>query len=139
MSQALAVAPVLPDLRGSRVLLAEDEFVIAFGLQIDLEEMGANVSVVDSVADGLPQADRPFDVALLDVRLADGDVYPLADALQARGVPLVFHSAHADVASLTLRYPGARALRKPCAASMIAEAVSLSVLSALSVERAFTA
>ena len=127
MSQALAVAPVVPDLRGSRVLLAEDEFVIAFGLQIDLEEMGAAVRVVDSISDGLPLVAEAFDTALLDVRLADGDVYPLADLLYARGVPLVFHSAHADIASLASRYPGARVLRKPCCAAMIAEAVEDSV------------
>lgn len=123
MSSVLAAAPAIPDLRGSRVLLAEDEFVIAFGLQTDLEEMGAKVWVVDSVADGLPRTDDQFDVAVLDVRLADGDVYPLADALYARGVPIVFHSAHADVGSLTERYPGALALRKPCWASVIADAV----------------
>ena len=124
MPSSLAVAPALPDLRGSRVLLAEDEFVIAFALQTDLEEVGADVCVVDSIADGLPRVGEAFDAAVLDVRLADGDVYPLADALFARGVPIIFHSAHADVETLTRRYPGATVLRKPCWATVIAEAVN---------------
>ena len=127
MSASLAVAPTLPDLRGIRLLLAEDEFVIAFGLQSELEGLGATVTVVDSVADGLDLCARDFDAAVLDVRLADGDVYPLADRLRAAGVPVVFHSAHADVSSLTLRYPGTFAMRKPCWGSMLAGTVEQSL------------
>ena len=100
-------------LDGLEVLLAEDEFVIAFELQAALEARGAGVTVVDSVADGLPLSPRAFHAAVLDVRLADGDVYPLADRLYAGSVPIVFHSGHAEVSALSALYPGARAVRKP--------------------------
>ena len=69
------------DLRGRSILLAEDEFMVAINIQAELEACGAAVTVVDSVADGLPLAPNGFDAAVLDVRLADGEVYPLADAL----------------------------------------------------------
>lgn len=95
------------------ILLAEDEFMIALNIQVELEDEGAHVTVVDSVEDGLKLDLKRYDVAVLDVRLADGDVYPLADALRAAGIEIVFHSGHAEVGSLTERYPGAAALSKP--------------------------
>lgn len=100
-------------LADKHVLLAEDEFMIALNIQVELEDEGAEVTVVDSVADGLKLDLGGFEAAVLDVRLADGDVFPLADALRAEGVEIVFHSGHAEVSSLTERYPGASALSKP--------------------------
>ena len=113
------------DLRGRSVLLAEDEFMVALNIQVELEACGANVTVVDSVADGLPLAGNGFDVAVLDVRLADGDVFPLADALIQGGVPIVFHSGHADTGELEAAYPGAHALPKPCWGSEVARTVGM--------------
>ncbi|MGK3893868.1 hypothetical protein, partial [Enterococcus faecium] len=45
--------------------------------------------------------------AILDVRLRDGEVFPAADRLKAAGVPIIFHSGHADQQALQSRYPGA--------------------------------
>ena len=99
--------------------------MVALNIQAELEACGANVTVVDSVADGLPLAPNGFDVAVLDVRLADGDVFPLADALIARGVPIVFHSGHADKGELEAAYPGAHALPKPSWGSEVARTVGI--------------
>ena len=113
------------DLRGKAILLAEDEFMVALNIQAELEACGASVTVVDSVADGLPLAGHGFDAAVLDVRLADGDVYPLADAMIERGVPIVFHSGHADKSELTAAYPSAHALPKPTWGSEVARTVGI--------------
>ena len=113
------------DLTGRNVLLAEDEFMVALNIQAELEACGAVVTVVDSVADGLGMAGHGFDVAVLDVRLADGDVFPLADALIGRGVPLVFHSGHADTTDLQAAYPGAQAIPKPTWGSEVARTVGI--------------
>jgi DNA-binding response OmpR family regulator len=107
------------ELSRASILLAEDEFMIALNIQIELEDQGATVTVVDSVEDGLKQDFSSFDAAILDVRLADGDVYPLADALREAGIEIVFHSGHAEVSTLTARYPGATALSKPAWAGTI--------------------
>ena len=112
-------------LRGKAVLIAEDEFMVALNVQAQLEACGATVTLIDSVADGLPIAGGGFDVALLDVRLADGDVYPLADALIALGVPIVFHSGHADASDLVAAYPDARALPKPSWGGEVARTLGL--------------
>lgn len=110
-------------LKGADILLAEDEFMIALNIQVELEDEGANVTVVDSVEDGLALELTGFDAAVLDVRLADGDVYPLADALRVKGIDIVFHSGHAEVDLLTQRYPGAAALSKPAWARTLVQTV----------------
>lgn len=53
--------------------------------------------------------------AILDVRLRDGEVFPAADRLAQAGVPIIFHSGHADRQGLEDRYPGALVCAKPCA------------------------
>jgi CheY-like chemotaxis protein len=108
---------------GIRVLLAEDEFMIALNISSELESRGASVTVVDSVADGLALGGEHFDVALLDVRLADGDVHPLAEVLRDRGISLVFHTGHEDAGSLSARYPGAIAFSKPTRMEVLADGV----------------
>ncbi|WP_051881852.1 response regulator [Parvularcula oceani] len=112
------------DLAGRRLLLAEDEFMIALNLQTEFEERGAQVVVVESVRQGLAAAQEgDFDVAILDVRLSDGEVFPLADLLQEKRIPFVFHSGHADVSALSERYPEAIALSKPAWAHVLLQAV----------------
>ncbi|MEQ9633830.1 MAG: response regulator, partial [Roseovarius sp.] len=56
------------------------------------------------------------DVALLDVRLKDGEVFPLADKLVDLGVPIVFHSGHIFEEDVRTRYPGAETCQKPVSA-----------------------
>ena len=76
-------------LRGARILLAEDDAVIAEVLKDQLLDLGCAVlGPVNSVDEGvsLLGAHRP-DVALLDLALADGNAAPLARALAELGVP----------------------------------------------------
>jgi DNA-binding NarL/FixJ family response regulator len=76
-------------LRGIRVMIAEDEAVVAFDLEFTLADFGCAVlPPVASVADalGLLARERP-DVALLDVSLNDGPSTPVARELAAAGVP----------------------------------------------------
>ncbi len=54
------------------------------------------------------------------MQLADGEVFPLADLLMRLGVPIIFHSGHADAPKLLARYPEARSASKPCPAELIA-------------------
>ena len=76
-------------LRGLRVLVAEDEAVIALDLESTLRELGCVVlPLAPSAASALSvlRTGRP-DAALLDVTLADGSAAPVAAALAAAGVP----------------------------------------------------
>ena len=100
----------------------EDEFIVALDLSDMTQDLGFQVEgPYATVADGerALARSRP-DAAILDVQLADGEVFPLADLLMRLGVPIIFHSGHADTSALLSRYPDARSASKPCAAELIA-------------------
>lgn len=87
-------------LGGVRVLVVEDEPMIALNLEEALEDAGASVSVVRGVATALSALDGDgdgFDVALLDVNLGRGETCePIAMRLRELGVPFVLHSGDLD-------------------------------------------
>ena len=98
------------------VLLVEDEMFVALDIQMSLEDEGWEVAgPFARAADALAylQDNRPA-CAILDVRLADGDVFPVAEKLAAEGVPFVFHSGHADGRELKHQFPTAAFCGKPC-------------------------
>jgi CheY-like chemotaxis protein len=80
------------DLTGRRVLVVEDEALVAMLLEDMLADLGCEVlGPVMRVAEGLAQvaADGRIDVAVLDVNLAGERSARIAEALKARGVPFV--------------------------------------------------
>jgi DNA-binding NtrC family response regulator len=101
-------------LSGRRVLLVEDEMIVAWLLEDMLAELGcAVVGPAASVDQALAMIDaEAIDVAMLDVNLDGQMSYPVADALAARGVPFVFSTGyHKD--RLLERYRTFPALQKP--------------------------
>lgn len=112
-------------LAGVHVLIAEDEAIIAMDLEDLVETSGGVVSVsVDAVADALDHLDgAEVDVALLDINLLDGDVLPLAEALQRRSIPMVFVSGNPKLDDYAKRFASAEALSKPAARDDIAYAL----------------
>jgi DNA-binding response OmpR family regulator len=74
-----------------RILVVDDEPLISMLVENWLGELGCEVvGPARTVADGLALADGQLDGAFLDVNLAGGTCYPLANALRSRGVPLAF-------------------------------------------------
>ena len=87
-----------------KVLVVEDEMLIAMDLEEMLERGGAQVlGPVPTVTEALKllRIER-IDVALLDVHLRDGIVTPLAEALRSQNIPYVISTAYngADLARL---------------------------------------
>ena len=83
----------LPSLAGRRILVVEDEYLIAMEVKRWLLAAGAEViGPVPSVDQALDLIDDDgLHAAVLDVNLGDGDrVYPVADKLAAGGVPYLF-------------------------------------------------
>jgi len=84
-------------LRGRRLLVVEDEYMMAEDLRRDLEKAGAQVvGPVPSVADALTVLAREeaIDGAILDVNLRGEKAYPVADALRERAIPFVLATGY---------------------------------------------
>jgi CheY-like chemotaxis protein len=102
-------------LHDRRILVVEDEYLIALNLADSLEVAGATVigpvASVDMAVAALASEAR-IDAAVLDVNLGGLVSYPVADALIERKIPFVFTSGYEDSA-LRTRYPQVRACSKP--------------------------
>jgi DNA-binding NtrC family response regulator len=103
-------------LAGKRLLVVEDEYMIASYLACALEDAGAEViGPAGTVEDALElvesDGDR-LDGAVLDVNLRDERVYPVADALAARGVPFVLATGY-DKTSIPPAYADVPRCEKP--------------------------
>jgi len=101
------------DLRGTRILVAEDEYTIASFLTDYLEELGVEVVGPAGTLQTLGELlDRhPVDAALLDINLAGELVYPVADRLAEAGVPFLLTSGYDD--NVPARHAAAPRCAKP--------------------------
>lgn len=103
------------NLAGKRVLVVEDEYLIAADLERALGKAGAKV--VGPVADletGMRLAgSEPLDAAVLDVNLKEGHSYPIAEALMGRTIPFLFMTGYDDWA-LPEAYRATPRAAKPC-------------------------
>lgn len=97
-----------------RVLVAEDDDLILMLLEDILDELGCSVaSSVGAVSDAMASVKAGgFDVAIVDVRLKDGSIDPVADELVAMGKPFALATGYAAKA-LTERYGNVPVLQKP--------------------------
>ena len=79
-------------LAGIRVLLVEDEYLVASLIEEILEIAGCIVTgPIPRLAQAVDAADRETcDAAVLDVNLAGERIYPVADILSRRNIPFVF-------------------------------------------------
>ena len=80
----------------ARILLVEDEFLVAMVAEEALIEFGCTViGPVDRIEVAIELAEsEPLDAALLDVNIAGNPVYPVAEVLARRGVPFAFVSGY---------------------------------------------
>jgi CheY-like chemotaxis protein len=120
-------------LRGRRVLIVEDEHLIALDLSEVLTEEGAEVMEPKTSVNAALAAlthERAPDVALLDVSLDDHEsVFAVADELQQRRIPFVFYTGYrpADVSS---RFTNVTYCEKPMDSYTLAAALGAALRAA---------
>jgi DNA-binding response OmpR family regulator len=81
-------------LKGKRVLIVEDEILIALNLEIEVAALGGEAvrtASLDAALDVI--ATTHLDGAVVDIRLSGQPTFLVADALAARRVPFVFETA----------------------------------------------
>lgn len=112
-----------PALLGLEILLVEDEALVAAMLEDMLADFGcilAGAAATLGEALATIESATEIDAAILDVNLGGEKVFPVADILVSRGVPIVFSTAY-GTAGLPERYPRARILQKPYRPEALAE------------------
>src|SRR4051812_9976749 len=85
-------------MKGLRILVVEDEFLVALDLEAMLLEIGCvPVGPAPRLDEALGIArDGAIDGAILDMNLDGKPVYPVAEALIARAIPFVFATGYGE-------------------------------------------
>lgn len=111
-------------LSGRRILVVEDEYLIAIEMERWLQEAGAEVAgpVPDTKRALALIETEPLDAAVLDVHLNGEPVYPVADRLTECGVPYLFATGEIRVAEGS-DYRSHAVLGKPVLDSELLQAV----------------
>lgn len=129
-AQRIAGTGVLRDndveLAGFSVFVAEDEALVAMNLEDMLRDLGCSVL---GPAMRLDQAERMLeeglacDAAILDINLGGEMVFPVAEKLRARGIPIIFTTGYGRE-GLPKEWHSENVLQKPYAAEDIAANLS---------------
>lgn len=97
-----------------RVLVAEDEFLVAFALEEDLRAQGYTVvgpfSKVDAAKSAAASED--IDIAFLDINMNGEMAYAVADELAARHIPFIFLTGY-GAAGMPERFQDSPRFGKP--------------------------
>ncbi|MGA0588674.1 response regulator [Dyella sp. KRB-257] len=112
-------------LRGKRVLVVEDEYLIAEDVRIALVLVGAEVigpyGTLAAAAQACARIPAPH-VAVLDVNLAGERVFPVAERLVDSGVPCLFTTGYDDI-SIPDVFARCPRLRKPAGLRVMLDAL----------------
>jgi len=109
-----------------RILLVEDEYMIAHDMADGLRALGADVvGPVPSLAKALDMIEQESDLdgAVLDINLDGQKVFPAADRLLERNVPILFTTGY-DEATIPAKYANVHLCEKPVTSGRLKKAVA---------------
>ncbi|HLY04416.1 MAG TPA: response regulator [Rhizomicrobium sp.] len=113
-------------LAGARVLIVEDEFIIALEIQANLEEAGATViGPAYTLEQALELAEREqLSAAMLDLRLGRDSASLVAQLLHERQIPFLFYTGQPPSDPIRRAWPESTTLSKPASSDEIVHAVA---------------
>lgn len=110
-------------LHGVKVLVVEDDFHLAIGIEEVLRKAGADLlgpvahedQALDLIAGQTPTC------AIIDINLGNGARFNVADALKARNIPFMFMTGYDDV-MIPVRFKDVGRMRKPAGFRLVVDA-----------------
>ena len=115
----------MSDLSGARVLLVEDEAILALSIEDMLLDLGCEIvgpAMSLSQARALAEGER-LDAAILDINMGEGLSFDVAATLRKRSVPFCFSTGYGS-AGVTPEYAEVPVLPKPYSAASLRAVLS---------------
>ncbi|ASY58858.1 MULTISPECIES: response regulator [Sinorhizobium] len=102
-------------LAGARILVAEDELLIALDMEAAFRDAGADIVGPCMTLEAALDAARnePLSLAVLDIRLGNATTENVSDLLAERGIPFLFYSGQALPDAMQRKCDGAVVVDKP--------------------------
>lgn len=112
-------------LNGTRVLIVEDNYVVADALKYLIDGYdGSVVAIVPTVQRAIEALTAGgVDIAVLDINLHGASVVPVAEHLRAQGIPFVFLTGYGDGDLLPVHLRDQPRLDKPVDAERLVRAM----------------
>lgn len=114
-------------LRGKRILIVEDEFIVAIMVEDMLSEFGAviaaSVRTIEQATDFAREGE--FDIAVLDVNVRGSRINPVAAIIASRGIPFVLATGYSSVELGNIRAGGM--IEKPYTPEKLKSALCLAL------------
>ena len=112
-------------LRGARVLVVEDDALLLMELESILQDAGAEiVACCRNVTDGLTAVEqKPLAAAILDVRIGQGTIAPIARRLSNCGTPFLCYTGQVENDPALAEWSDHTVLTKPARPAAIVAAV----------------
>ncbi|AZG86847.1 response regulator [Pseudomonas syringae pv. pisi str. PP1] len=108
-----------------KVLLVEDETMLAMLMEMLLEDLGfATAYHASTLNEGIEYArNGEYDLAILDINIIGGNSFPIAAAIADRGIPFMFCSGYGRL-GIPETWLDRRCVAKPFSAEQLSEALS---------------
>jgi CheY-like chemotaxis protein len=115
-------------LAGLRVLVVEDEGFVALMIEEMLRDLGCEVAAsVARLAEAQKvAATAEFDLAVLDVNLDGQQVFPVADILRERNIPLVFSTGY-GTSGIPSEFASRPVLSKPFSMAQLQQTIASAI------------
>ena len=111
-------------LEGLKILVVEDEFLIAMDVEQLCRDHGASEVEIRATLEEELADDTTFDAAIIDVMLGGRSTLDFAGRLRERGVPFIFSTGYADNTDIAGRFPGVAVVGKPFSGEALISAVA---------------
>lgn len=116
-------------LPGCRILVVEDEILIALTTQDMLRDAGAEVDIATRASEAADYlcASHRFDGAVIDLNLGDGYDDSLAAIAVGRGIPVVFATGYGREADVPAAFANIPIVSKPYTGDMLISALRVAL------------